>query len=369
MLQAKEKAEDRVVPRGTRALIALLLVGVTLGVSALRGQPRGAPASREQPAKAALKRLPEFDLTYVDGCCNGVVAFRPAALLNRPGMKAHAAALNRDVSQLCRALGFPAGLGLPVEAIDQLTAGIELRSLERGQTGFLLHGPIIRAARPFDWNQRVRKLVPGATRVSYAGKVYYRLPRGKLPLLGPRVCFFIPDDRTLVFRPDEKDLRRLLRHKDRQPPPFARTRGWKRVEHSLFALAVDNRDKGWARNLLREKDDASSVLPLIKRTNLVTLGMESGRRCVLRAFAECADERGAREVARVSAQGLRQVRGSLGRHRLPREAGPEIIDLFESVKDLFRQARVGRRGKTVRVESRFRLDLGQLVRLMAEGRM
>jgi hypothetical protein len=90
---------------------------------------------------------------------------------------------------------------------------------------------------------------------------------------------------------------------------------------------------------------------------------------VLRAFAECADERGAREVARRSAQALRQVGDSLRRHSLPRKSDAEVIDLYESVKDLFRRARVSRHGKTVRIESRFRLDLVGLVKLMVDGKV
>jgi hypothetical protein len=382
MLRARNRTPERPAPPVRRALTVALLLGSAVAVSALRGPARGAegepPAagrffaggfqtlhdSRDSELRRTAGREPApFDLSYAprDGA-QGVVAFRPAAFYSRPGMKPYARRKNREIAAILQKLAGPrATLGLPVEAIEQVTAGAYLIPTKDGHqdTAFMLRCIMVRATRPFDWKNQLQTLAPKLTEVSCAGKVYYKASVKKLAFLGPEVCYFIPDDRTIVFDSSEKSLRRLLRGGRQAPPAFARTPAWKRVERGLLAVGMDNRDKSWGKNLKHDKK-GRDILPFVRNINTVVFGLDFGEKCVLETFLTCPTEQGARTVARLTRDLLKQGRAALAVASSKPPAAREKAPV-QFVTDLVQHGRVRRQGKEVHLALQARGNLADLM--------
>jgi hypothetical protein len=321
MLRAKEAARGGWASVPARSLLAALMLGLALGVSALRGPAPGvaadAPAdSGRLPAARPASARPPFDLTYVPPDAKGVVAFRPGAFFRLPGMKRHARAVNRGIESLCKQLKLPGGFGLKVEDIEQVTAGFYFVPVNgpKGNMTAMEYGPaMIRAARPFDWKKQLHRWIPNLEEVKHRGKVYYRGQAAGLALLAPKLSFHVPDDRTLLVEPVFGDniLSRLMRRGTGKPAPWARSPQWKAVERSLAAVALDNRDKSWIQKRSVDDEDEKTLRFFNDNVDGQVIGVEADRELVCQILLTCPDKRNARAVADRCQQLLNKARAAL----------------------------------------------------------
>src|SRR5262249_3029267 len=111
-----------------------------------------------------------------------------------------------------------------------------------GQRGAILGTATkVRAVKAFDWKAKLQKLVKDVKEVSYEGQTYYKTPQPRVFFFqGKGLCFFIPDDRTIVAAPEE-NLRGLIRRGPEARPAYLWAEGWQQVAHADFAFAIDNR--------------------------------------------------------------------------------------------------------------------------------
>jgi hypothetical protein len=370
MLRAKESALARPSSWAGRGVAAAALLVVTLGVSALRGPAqtgggREAPPASEQTAARffaggfqsvrgfAFAGREPFDLSYIAPDAVGIVALRPAAIFGRPGMEAHARRLNKELSEFLQKFPGPKGLGLPVEDIDQILGKLHFRydaKAPAGSRGELMAScNLIRAVKPFDWKGFLRKSCPEVVEVSHAGRVYFKAPRETFAFLGQGGCYFLPDDRTIVFD-TEDNLRRVIEGKKDARPAHAWVENWQDVERGLLAIAVDNRGQRCARLSETPEPVPPLVAPLRENIQSLVLGIDGEDELVCQAFASCTTEQGSQAVAQ-SVQSL-LVLGRAGIELQMREAKDPAKDrramaAYQLAKDWLERCQVKCEGTKV----------------------
>src|SRR5262249_34946273 len=155
----------------------------------------------------------------------------------------------------------------------------------------------------FDWKQLLRALIPEAVEVKLAGQVYYKIPVGKaeryelvVGLLGPDVCYYVPDGRTVVFNTEENVRRQLGRKPgDRPARPWAEE--WKRIDRGLLAVILDNRNGSWSRELAARKEPGDAKA-YFDNVSWITYGINAADDFVFQGLARSETEKQARKLAR-----------------------------------------------------------------------
>jgi hypothetical protein len=386
MLRTKDRFPQDRPRRIVRALAVAVLVVVAVGVSALRTPAQKAelpaPAAGERfyaggfrtargfTFKTAAVECEPFDLSYLVPDATGVVAVRPAAIFGRPGMKKYADLLNKYLALGAKGMGLREGLSLPFDQLEQVSASAFIKPLQgsdQGKSALMLGQPVLRTAKDYDWKGRFIDLMPGVEEVSYHGRVYYRVPKGKLPALGPLgMCFYLPDGRTLVCL-SEEGVRQVIDHKKVEWRRFAWEEDWKQVERGLFAAAVDNRDKDWLKDRRPNEDLNEAGLKVARHLNSLVQGVDGSAAFTLTAIGRCESEAGARTVLRAARE-------------LLRDAGKELEQAVKEKPDgvtgrecrcgleLLRNAHLQRDGACVRWTSEVQMDLAELLDSgLAEG--
>jgi hypothetical protein len=372
--------------RVVRALAVAVLAAVAVGVSALRSPAQ--KAERPDPAagerfyaggfrtvrgfefKAAAAEREPFDLSYLAADATGVVAVRPAAIFARPGMKKYADLLNKYLAMGSKDVGFCEGLTLPFDQLEQVSASAFIKPLYGTgpkKSGLMLGQPVLRTAKDYDWKGRFIDLLPGIEEVSYHGRVYYRVPKGKLPALaGLCTCFYLPDSRTLVCL-SEKGIRQVIDHKKIDRPRFAWEDDWKQVEHGLFAVAVDNRDKDWLKDRQPNEDLNEAGLQVGRHLSSLVQGVDGGAAFTVTAIGRCESEDGARSVVRAAKELLRDAGKELEKAAKEKPDGARGRECRCGL-ELLRNAHLRRDGACVRWTSAVQLDLAELLgAAVAEG--
>jgi hypothetical protein len=367
MLRTKDRFPPCRLPRTLRALAVAVLAAVAVGVSALR-----CPAQKaENPAPAAGERFyaggfrtarglafkavaaerEPFDLSYLAPDATGVVAVRPSALFGRPGMKKYADTLNKLLGPASLAAGLRGELHLPFDQLEQVSASAFIKPMKGsdGKTALMLGQPVLRTVKDYDWKGHFIDLLPGVKTVHYHGQVYYRVPGGKLPALGPMsMCFYLPDGRTLVCITEE-GVRQAIDRKKAERRRFAWEEDWKQVERGLFAAAVDNRDKGWLKD--RKAEDLGLLLGVAEHLDSLVYGADGDTTYAVQAIGRCASAEGARAVARDGQAFFRDLQDKL------EGSGEQERHLRELVS----HGHLKRHGTTVRWASEVQLDLAELI--------
>jgi hypothetical protein len=385
MLRTKDRFPPYRLHRAVRALAVAVLAAVALGVSALRS-PAQKVAGTAQAAgerfyaggfrslrgfefKAAAEREP-FDLSYLAPDATGGVAVRPSAIFGRPGKKKYADTLNMYLALGSKAMGFREGLTLPFDQLEQVSASAFIKPMKgpEGKTALMLGQPVLRTAKDYDWKGRFIDLMPGVEEVSYHGRTYYKVPEGKMPALGPQaVCFYLPDGRTLVML-SEAGVRQVIDHKRVERRRFAWEDDWKEVERGLFAVAVDNSDKGWLKDRRPDDDLNEAELEVARHLNSLVQGVDGDTAFTVTAVGRCDSEAGARKVLRAA----KELLGGDVVKELEKAAkeGPDGITGRECRcgLELLHNAHMKRDGECVRWTSTVQADLAELLGAdLAEG--
>ncbi len=244
MLRSKEGA--RPLSRGARwGLVGTLVVAAAL-TSSLRG-----PAAAHPSPRPADEEVAPFDLSYV--CTDktpkvrAVLAFRPGVIVRQAGLRANVQSYLEVAKELVKKTGrtWP---DIDVEEIEQVVMDVQVATQGTGKPGSRslqlgASGVMIRLKKEVDWEKIVRGLCPEAKARTEDGVQVFQVTAeaiGPLP-----ITFHAPDRRTLVMEGRVGKDGGATLHKQAKPRPPAP--GWKQVERSAFALAVDNRDGHYAK--------------------------------------------------------------------------------------------------------------------------
>jgi beta-lactamase regulating signal transducer with metallopeptidase domain len=381
MLRTENTLRDRPWSRARRLMAVSSLVAVAVGVTSLRGPTRAADldapvddaANAPQAARPAAG-LPNtaFELSYVPTDAMGLIAMRPAAAFHRAGMDRYAAAANqivaRELMQICQPGLASAKCPLRLEAIDQVTLGVYLRSsgVKKPPRSLVLGGLMVRTTEPFDWKAQIQAWLPGMTEVHEGSHVYYRLP--SFPFLGPNGGAYFPDDRTMVID-QEKKLLSLLRRAAPAPPAYAQGADWGQVHRGLVAWALDNRDGQWARELKEDAADPAEVqfAKLFEHADRWVFGVGDADEFVLRAIASCGNDQAREATTRATELLLKTCRELVAQPDPAAAKDPQADQEDHLVEALLTGSHVEREGFSVLFRSSSATKLVDLFALVLSG--
>jgi beta-lactamase regulating signal transducer with metallopeptidase domain len=390
MLRASSQTQGKPLSWRGRALTLGLLGAVAVGVVTLRGPTPGVraetPAGEENvPASSAPQRYfaggfhsvrgfgagfglkvvvdeerKPFDLSWLPTDALGVLAFRPAAVLGRPDMKPIADALNKELTRELQSLGMKTVVGLPLEEIDLVLGKFMVQRLQAetpdGKKNALVAGLfMIRAVKDFDWKKQLQELAPELLEIKYHDQVYFKPVQGPvphmfptiLPVLGKNMCYFFPDACTVVVD-TEPNLRRLIKRGPVAMPECVWADGWKKVEHGLLAVALDNRGNRLIGDAVKPEDHHSPEVGVILNVEQMVWGIDGPEDFLMQGFATCATE----QIAEAT---FKQVNGILGMTRLNFWMGPALkkpstdaeVQGMQFATDVLKHAKVQRQGNEV----------------------
>ena len=126
----------------------------------------------------------------------------------------------------------------------------------------------------------------------------YKVTGDLKKLLGPKPCFFLPDDRTIVFD-EEPVIRQFVSGKQPELPAFLRSPAWERPAAGLVAFAIKNLDDSFAKDYDLSRPDDAVVLSLFKEVDWWLLGVDDeADPIVLHAEAACRNRDASEAVSR-----------------------------------------------------------------------
>jgi beta-lactamase regulating signal transducer with metallopeptidase domain len=345
--QSQSKALNRTWSSAHRLLAAFALIGLTIGVAMLRGPARGAedgpsPSAKPVVAKTEAREPSEaFVAPYVLEGMDGAAVIRPAAAFRQKGLDPllalFRAELDHDLPALAKQLKVdtsrPGFLKLRLQDIEWATAGVGFdRSIPKSTVDkqrppadaenkplhrFSLGGPVVRMVAPFDWLAFLRQWRFECQEVRVKGRAYYKIT-GEIKRIwgGTSPCFFLPDDRTIVFA-EEDPIRKIAGGDDPAPPAYLRGKEWERASRGLVAIAIKNHDDSFTKHYDLGRPDDAVVLSLFKGVDWWVIGVDDADPIVLHADASCRN-RDASEAITRSLDSLIKLGRRYSEHNAPK---------------------------------------------------
>jgi hypothetical protein len=405
MLQVEDGLRERKPARLGRLALVGLLAATAVGLSALRspaqkteaeGRPEAAGAddpTQERYFAGGFRSLRgmeirdagltgsvvlnerNFDISYVPEDAMGVFACRPGAVLKRPALKKLGDAADEQLAGLMKQIKVPTDHLLPIADIEQVVGTIRIQTdptRKEGQSAMFMDLTMIRAAKKFDWTRLLHDLVPDVVEVKHAGKVYFKIPKSKserdalvVQFLGDKICYHMPDARTVVFR-SEKDMKRLLERKPGEAPTRDWGAAWKSVEREFAAVVLDNTRGQWSEQLHARSEPVEPVYHENCRWAVWAINGQDDFVC--RAEVECGNARAARELASAALTGLTGAAKQLADPVQDPKDDAEKAGL-KFFQDLFDAATLKTDGQRVSIRFSAHADFDALVTALVKGEL
>jgi hypothetical protein len=267
-------------------------------------------------------------------------------------------------------LDIPLGMdSLMVERIEQITVGVYLGRRKEKEGPYkdlrtlMAHGLMIRMTVDFDWTREIRFLWPDAVEIHQGNRTYLKVNR---PKLGPNPCFYVADSRTVVCD-EEPVIRRLLQRAAPSAPDFARGSDWKKVEHDLVAVVLDNRDgrirEATQRPVELDKDDIFSIAAAA--TERCVFGLANSDDFLLRTLVACHDPAGAQSIEFLISDLCRNTAKDMA--KTSPESKSDDVRINELAIHVLKGFRVKAEGTTVRVEPSAGVRLAEFLALLVKN--
>ncbi len=171
---------------------------------------------------------------------------RPAAALRHQGMDRAVPLIGSAIVALFPPLSKqlkvdtsrPGFLKLRSQDIEWVTGNVTFDTVKKANEGPTppLHARL--SGRPNDRAIRLAGVPPPVEveceEVRFGGRAYYKVTGDLAKTLGPKGCFFLPDDRTIVFD-EEPVIRKFVSGKQPELPAFLRGQAWERASRGLLA--------------------------------------------------------------------------------------------------------------------------------------
>jgi beta-lactamase regulating signal transducer with metallopeptidase domain len=354
-------------PKRIALWTALAALGLT--IAGLRGPgsatATAAPGDGELGLQGAADVKP-IDLAYVPDDAALVVAVRPANIMQTSAGKL----IWQAIGSADRSEGGPAviekKLGLPISEIEY-GKYIMNDFPSKGHNPF--NRIVLRATKPHDWSKFAAEVVaPNPVPVDLLGGKKYFKP-GKIPEAGPQgfnpppFCYFMPDDRTIIFAP-EQEMPILFGASVNPPAEPNWAKRWQQTSTGNLAVMLN---VGQLRKLIeplgkeaQAGPDAAMIAmtaPLWQDANRLFVGTDIGdKKLGLLALAECPSDNAAEHVQQ-TAQALITfaLNGIAMAENMEAHGPPEMVQIKKTLvgaaKELLKQAKVSREGSTVVVKS------------------
>ncbi len=377
MLRTHEESLDRGWAPAKRLCAAALLAGIALGVWILPAPVQGGDDKTSVEVKQASKPAPPphsdtpaFDLSYIPDDAMGVVAFHPATTFRRRGMAQYAGQLNALTAMkgLDMAMEIPISkCPLKVEQIEQVTAALYFDTTgvgEKEMDRMMARCLMIRTVEPFDWLSLIRLWWPDAKEIHEGQRVYYTI---NAPILGPKpVCFFFPDNRTLVFDAEPVILRLIRRHAP-AAAEYTHADDWRRVEHDLLAVVLDNTGGKLLQATRTTKGTAEDKQfgELIELTDRWIMGLADADDFLPQFIATCRDPQSAQTLAKLVTKLRDACLRDMGEPH--KDAIPDHLRIQELAGQIMKGMRVEAGQTSVRVEPGGAVKLAELLPLIAKN--
>ncbi len=184
-----------------------------------------------------------------------------------------------------------AGVGFPQYPGDKQRAPKDAENKPMHRIAF--GNPVVRMVAPFDWLAFLRQWRFDCEEVRVKGRECYKIT-GEIKRIwgGSSPCFFLPDDRTIVFA-EEDAIRKIASDNDPAPPTPLSRKAWERASPRLVAIAVKNRDDSFTKHY-----DLAVVLSLFKGADWWVIGVDDADLIVLHADASCRDRDASEAISR-----------------------------------------------------------------------
>lgn len=260
--------------------------------------PSSSPSAEQAPPPRSIYSC--FDLQYLPEVMNqGLVAFRPveiARYAREQELEVATQVFTMFFSQVFHDAHIGAAEPPGFASIEQcvFNLSMQISTPKPDKKGHFAVGGttpcVLRTVKPFDWDNLVRNWFPKAVQRKVAGRTYLRMridspaESDEVPWTGG-MCFFCPDDRTLVVGDEEQMFELLDRLAANQPAPTPPP-GWKEVDRDFAAFVLDLREQKlvngkfppeypWGKDLLKLLDSCQTIafgFSLDERTNLHVVG-------------------------------------------------------------------------------------------------
>jgi hypothetical protein len=301
----------------------------------------------------------------------GLVAIKPAALFEKKGMQSHRDTLNALIARIV-----PAGK-MKVEWIEQATAGFSINPRDRanGKPGKLLMSTfMLRSVNDTDWMAIVKPALrvlegvePNINETRFEGHTYYLVTN--CPKLGPgNGALYFPDARTLVFD-SEPSVQLLIQQAAGTKPKFNPGEAWTRVEHGLFALALDNHDGKL--KLDKEVDDPADlpIALMVQSTQRWVLGIDNGDTLTLKAIGTCGTSEAGEAVSRHSQTFLTRMRFELDQAEKEPQKNDSANDAeaLKVARKFLSALRINHEGSHLDLGAETNIQLGEIGALLSKG--
>jgi beta-lactamase regulating signal transducer with metallopeptidase domain len=336
-----------------RLLVATLLAGLALLIAGVRGPESGLATVAIGAEESKQATSEETNLALVPDAPLALVELRPAEILSRPGAA--------PLVKMLKEHKFDEQLGLSFDELSSVVAVMSAPPSPSNREPF--QRVILRSKNAHDFAQFVRKVLPNAVDVAFAGRTYSKsaqaAERG-----GP--AYLVLDDRTLVYAATETELREMIIDSTQPRSPSWRDQ-WKQAARGELNVMVDMRqvhklvDHETANAVPGTPQGAllaslAAVSPLWEQSDrlMVSTDLDSG--LGLSATIVCSSADAAERVKRtvdalltLASNGIEKARQQMP-NRPPQEAA--LISMVLTVgESLIRSAQVAREGSVVRVTS------------------
>lgn len=333
-----------------RAILIAVLIAIGIGIVGLREPGQHSALAEEKQAEKKIDKEPQtvtrqlsdkIELAYVPDDAMFVVAIRPAAILQQPGLEQLANHIKEDP-------GFKHDYGISMEGIEQITCVI-LKPTPNPKSDGPPHqrtafgGTMIRTTYPTDFEQLIAVTVPAAEEVQYLGRTYYKSEKSGF-------CYFRPDERT-IFMEREDMLKRFIASGPRVKATFVQGPNWDEVAANHFVYAVDT--AALTQELSGAPQRASAIwraiAPLWEQSDSLIGGGKIEEGLTLQVITDCTNEADAKRVQETLNAAVALLKNLLS--GAPAES-PEVKLLVESGTALLDAAEVTRKNTTILLSSK-----------------
>lgn len=341
-----------------RVILVAVLAVVGIGIVGLRGpeeqfalaeDPKVARKSNLASVAATKPKSDKIELAYIPADAMFVVAIRPAAIFQQPGLRPLAKMLNveHDLQDF---------FGVPVEEIEQITLmlGPSLNSQpndQRKQRRTTIGGLMIRAIHPAGFKQ-ADNLLSSVVEVKYLGQTYYKSAKIEHG-------YFRPDERTIIAG-NEATLRQFIASGPRVKAKIVQGSSWNEMAKNHFAIAVDS--AALTNELNSDPKQGLGMLqvfaPLWEQSDSLIGGGKLGAGLTIHGMANCTNEPNARQVQETIVATVTILKNLL--QRAP-AGSPEAKLLVETGTALLDSAKITQNGTTVQLSSKTTTETGRAV--------
>jgi beta-lactamase regulating signal transducer with metallopeptidase domain len=325
MLKVRDGQWPVSASRGVRALAWIALLATAFGLSTLRSpaakpdpqesiKDSATPVTASEASEVRKAELPPFDLTYLAPDADGVCAFRPAALFQRPELKQYRELLNQYLDGMLAGLTGKKGAtwDVRIEDLDQIVGSMYIQAVpktkpdEPVRNALMYRGIVFKTTRNHDWKKTLSLMTSNLKEVKIEGRTCYQLTLESVPAFANAFLFYVADEKTLVC--DTKDgLPALLRAGKTNTPRPALAEQWTHVDRCTMAMAMKD-IRTMVAGRTPDKDEEFPITQLLQVSKGLAVGanLDDTLRCqlVVKAATETDAMNIVAEVPRQMKRGL-----------------------------------------------------------------